>query len=52
VLTVGFQDPDEDLETISWDEWFRKFDEQNLASLYQDQSKDGSTPRFFKLVRR
>jgi hypothetical protein len=36
------------LERIEWDAWFEKFDEQNLAFLYQD--KRGS--RFSKLVRR
>jgi len=36
------------LETISWDEFFDAFDENNLAFLYQDE-KDS---RFSKFVRR
>jgi hypothetical protein len=40
------------LEHISWDEFFRKFDESGLAFLYQDKLKGGETSRFFKFVRR
>lgn len=40
------------LEPISWDEFFKKFDEADLAFLYQDKLKDGETSRFFKFVRR
>jgi ferritin-like metal-binding protein YciE len=38
------------LEHISWEEWFDKFDDNNLQFLYQDRTKDGKTSRFFKLV--
>jgi len=40
------------LEEISWDEWFDKFDESNLAFLYQNRTANGQQSRFFKLVRR
>src|SRR5438309_4590918 len=40
------------LEEISWDEFFRKFDEKNLAFLYQDETSSGEQSRFFKLVSR
>lgn len=40
------------LEEISWDDWFAKFDEKNLAFLYQDHKADGSPSTFFKLVAR
>ena len=43
---------EEDLEPISWEEWFRKFDEQGLAALYQEQRAGGGDSTFFKLVRR
>lgn len=43
---------EEQLEPISWDEWFRKFDEQNLALLYQERRGDGEESTFAKLVRR
>jgi hypothetical protein len=40
------------LKEISWDDWFEKFDEENLAFLYQEQVKSGDESRFFKLVNR
>src|SRR5690348_10969001 len=40
------------LQPISWDEWFEKFDEQNLALLYQEKTKDGKKSNFNKLVSR
>jgi hypothetical protein len=43
---------EDDLEHISWDEWFQKFDEQNLAFLYQESKASGEDSTFFKLVSR
>src|SRR3954471_7372174 len=43
---------EDELEPISWDDWFRKFDEENLAFLYQEQKSGGEDSTFFKLVRR
>ncbi len=40
------------LEDISWDEFFKKFDEKNLAFLYQDETRGGETSRFWKFVSR
>jgi hypothetical protein len=40
------------LEPIDWDEWFRKFDENHLAFLYQERKASGEDSTFFKLVRR
>lgn len=40
------------LERISWDEFFEKFDEAQLAFLYQDETKDGGPSRFSKLIDR
>jgi len=43
----------ESLERISWDEWFDKFDENDLALLIRDfRHEDGSLDRFNKLVHR
>jgi hypothetical protein len=42
----------ESLEVMDWNEWFQKFDENNLAFLYQEQKADGSDSTFFKLVER
>lgn len=40
------------LEPITWDAFFEKFDEEELAFLYQDETKEGKTSRFSKLVAR
>ena len=47
----GFSGADS-LEAISWDEFFTGFDENNLAFIYQEETKDGKTSRFSKLVDR
>lgn len=51
VLRIAFTD-DEDLEPISWDEFFDKFEAENLAFLYQEQTAGGEPSRFFKFVER
>jgi len=43
---------EEDLEQISWDDWFAKFDSSGLALLYQERKADGSESTFNKLVER
>jgi hypothetical protein len=43
---------EDQLKHISWDEWFNKFEESNLAFLYQEHKADGEPSTFFKLVRR
>ncbi len=40
------------LNEISWEEWFRKFDDQKLALLFQEETKDGKPSNFNKLVSR
>ena len=55
VLPIDFPGRGADEETfehLSWDEFFQKFDENGLAFLYQEETKDGSESRFFKFVRR
>jgi len=54
VLRVDFPGGagEDQLEHISWDEWFRKFDESNLEFLYQEQKASGEDSTFFKLVSR
>jgi hypothetical protein len=42
----------ESLQTISWDEWFRAFDDNGLALVYQDETADGARSNFNKLVSR
>ncbi|MFH5823818.1 hypothetical protein [Georgenia sp. AZ-5] len=43
---------EKELEHISWDDWFDKFESENLAFLYQERKADGSDSTFFKLVSR
>lgn len=43
---------EERLEEISWEEFFQKFDESNLAFVYQEETTEGDTSRFSKLVDR
>jgi hypothetical protein len=53
ILRIDFPGGDEDsLEQISWEEWFEKFDENDLAFLYQEQKASGEGSTFFKLVNR
>lgn len=40
------------LEPISWDEFFAKFDERNLALVYQEKTGKGQKSNFAKLVSR
>ena len=43
---------EESLAHIGWDEWFKKFDESNLALLYQETTSAGKKSNFNKLVSR
>ncbi len=52
ILRLDFDPPDEKLEKISWDEFFDKFDDADLAFLFQDKTADGSTSRFHKFISR
>jgi hypothetical protein len=40
------------LEDIAWDDWFRKFDESNLALVFQETTAGGEKSNFNKLVGR
>src|SRR4051794_20014907 len=39
------------LEEISWDEFFEKFDENNLALVYQEETAAGERSNFNKIVK-
>jgi hypothetical protein len=54
VLRIDFPgySGDDSLEEISWDEFFRKFDESGLALLYQERTESGELSNFNKLVSR
>lgn len=52
ILRIDFDPPDDALETIEWEDFFRIFEADGLAFLHQDLTDDGSTSRFNKFVRR
>ena len=39
----------EDLEEISWEEWFRRFDERTLRSIDQEHKSDGAQSNALRL---
>ena len=43
---------EESLEQITWDEFFEAFEANELAFLYQEETKAGDDSRFSKLVSR
>jgi CheY-like chemotaxis protein len=52
ILRFDFGEPEPNLEETSWEEFFRIFDESDLAFLHQDEAASGGTSRFFKFVAR
>lgn len=52
ILRIDFGEPEENLEAIEWDAFFRIFDENDLALLYQEEIGDGKTSRFNKFINR
>ena len=52
LLRVDFRDKDDALDEIDWDEFFKIFDDNELAFLYQDKTKEGEVSRFSKFVER
>jgi hypothetical protein len=52
ILRIDFGEPEENLQQVSWDEFFEIFDKNRLAFLYQDETEDGGTSRFNKFVER
>ncbi|QLG60422.1 hypothetical protein [Halorarum salinum] len=52
LLRVDFGDGDDDLEPVSWDEFFEAFEENDLAMVSQDETTEGEGSRFSKLASR
>lgn len=53
ILRINFPGGAEDsLEDISWEAFFKAFEANNLAFLYQEETASGDESRFFKLVNR
>ncbi len=38
----------QELQHISWDDWFKTFDERNLVFLFQEHMKNGNQSNFFR----
>ena len=52
VLRIEFDASEERPDDADWDEFFRVFDDRGLAFVYQEQTSDGQTSRFNKLISR
>lgn len=52
LLRLDFRPKDERLEDVDWEAFFNKFEEANLAFLYQEKTADGHISRFHKFVDR
>jgi hypothetical protein len=49
VLRIDFRDKDTNLRQVSWEEWFKTFDDRGLNFIYQEQRTDGTQSNFFRL---
>lgn len=52
VLRFDFGEDDDVLEDMSWEDFFRVFDERKLALIYQEKTASGELSRFGKFVSR
>ncbi len=54
VLRIDFPygDRNDELSTISWENFFAKFDESNLAFLHETETSGGELSRFCKFISR
>lgn len=54
LLRIDFPDDagQESLEKIDWETFFRTFDAQNLALVYEDETADGKESHFNRFVSR
>src|SRR5689334_3018873 len=43
---------EEPIRKIPWPEWFKRFEANELAFLYQEKTKDGKQSHFFQLIKR
>jgi hypothetical protein len=50
LLRIDFGEEEEGLTEISWDDFFRIFDEGDIEFLYQEETTDGATSRFFRFI--
>lgn len=50
ILRIDFGDPEDDLEEIEWEEFFKIFRNSKLAFLYQEETEGGKKSRFNKFI--
>ena len=51
ILRIDFGEPEDKLKRVSWEQFFRVFDDRDLEFLHQHETQDGGKSRFFKFVR-
>jgi hypothetical protein len=49
VLRFDFEGGSDRLKHVTWNEWFKAFDERDLVFIYQEHKKDGNQSNFFRL---
>jgi len=49
VLRFDFGGDNDRLRRVSWQEWFRTFDDRRLNFIYQENRSDGAQSNFFRL---
>lgn len=49
VVRIKFAE-ENNLKTTSWDDFFETFENNNLAMLFQEETSEGETSRFHKIV--
>ena len=52
LLRIDFRDHGDKLDDIDWDEFFKVFEDNELAFLHQDETKDGDESRFNRFIHR
>lgn len=53
LLRIDFpNNKSEELKEVSWDEFFKIFDDNNIEFLYQEETSDGEQSRFSKFVKK
>jgi hypothetical protein len=52
ILRIDFPNysGEDSLERISWEDFFQKFDKEDLWFLYQEETEQGETSRFCKFI--
>lgn len=53
MLRIGFEDEEsDDLERLSWEEFFEKFEQKALAMRYENEPAEGGVERYHEFFKR